>query len=119
MNLKELAQTVSAVAGACAVLGSIVYATGWVVSEARSSEIAQQKANVVAEQLYVMARDREEAQITSELQTLLFFIQILESKPEKTDFDRTQIDLLKGQMNRKQVRLAEIAAEKLKVPVVK
>ena len=123
MSIKDLAQTIVAVGGAAAVIGGVVYSAGWVVSEkaanAYADETSQQKANAVTEQLYVLSRSAEEAQLNADIQNLMMLIQLMESKPRRTDFENTQISVMKGQVGQKQSRLAEIAAEKLKVKEIK
>lgn len=99
----------------CVALG-LMYAaglkTGWIIGEAEAEDIAQSKANIVAQQLYQITQDSEIERLNSDISILLLQINFMLSKPDRTEYDDMQLTIWKDAIGLKQKRLAEIAAEK-------
>jgi hypothetical protein len=112
VNIKELAQTITSAGAAFALLGGVVYSTGWIVTrsaaKADAQEIAQEKANVVQQQLYEAQIDNERGRLESDIQILLLQINFLSSKPDRTEYDNMQLKIWQDAIGMKQTRLQEL-----------
>lgn len=112
MKIKDLAQTITAVAGAVAVIGGVLYATGWVVSrsavEAIAEEQAQQKANEVAASLASEATSREKGDLKLQLELAIKELEYLYSLPKPNPAQVLRKDILLDQVRAINLRLTEL-----------
>lgn len=115
MNIKDIAQYITAVAAAAGVIGGIVYSTGWVINKAQAEEVAQQKANevykellVVQQKIYEELKEDDEARLHQDIQILALQIEGLESKPARSDYENIQLRILNQQLALKQAELSKM-----------
>ena len=108
MNIKDWATTITAIGAAAALIGTVVYQTGWIIGKSQAEDIAQQKANVVAQQLYEAQQDNERARLEQDINILMMQLNFLLSKPERTEFDEMQLQIWRDSIAMKQKRIAEL-----------
>jgi hypothetical protein len=108
----DLVKNIYVIIGLVSVVGGAVvataYAAGWLVNEARASELAKQEAVVVQQQLYEAQQANEKRSLLSEIEVLNLQIAIAYSKPDRSDWENAQIKALQDQVTIKQTRLAEL-----------
>ena len=100
-SIKDLAGTIVAVAAAAGVSGSVVYSTGWVVSESRAQEIAQQ---TVAQES--ISRERGYLELQRELK--FSRLRVLNAQPMRTADEDLELSILRDDIKRITERLEEL-----------
>lgn len=111
MNVKDIAQYITAVAGAAAVIGGIIYSTGWVVSKAQAQEIAQEKANVVQQKLLDEQETRAERDLRLSIDVIVLELAYLDDEPDLSERDVRRKEYLNRTMQRLEAELAELEKE--------
>lgn len=108
MNVKDWATTITACGAAAALIYGVGLKTGWIIGESEAEEIAQQKANVVQQQLYEAQQDNEQARLEQDITILLMQMNFLLTKPERSEFDDMQLKIWQDSIAMKQQRIAEL-----------
>lgn len=119
MKLKDIASTITAGAAAAAVVGGVIYSTGWVIDRAGAEEIAQQKANevfkelqAVQRQIYEELKQDDEDRLSADIEILKLQIEGMSSKPNRSEYENVQLRIWNQQLTIKQQELAALTAAK-------
>jgi hypothetical protein len=122
-KMKEISGAITASAAAFAVIGGVIYSTGWIVTrsaaKADAQEVAQQKANevykellVVQQNIYDELKKDDEARLQQDIQILALQIEGLESNPDRSDYENTNLRILHTQLELKQGELSKMLEAK-------
>lgn len=103
----DLVKNFLSIAAVITILGGVAYSAGWAVNEARSAEIAQEKANevhkellVVQQQLYDSQKEDDKDQLSSNIEILKLQIEGMNSKPEeeRSDYENVMLRIWEKQL---------------------